>query len=97
MDIKFLDTAAIIGCYLAIIAHYVWTFKTVSRMREMLYSHENNKSIHGDKENFVRKDVNDATIKRIDDNLGRIDSRMEKVEGKLDKGFADVMSLIRGK
>ncbi len=90
-----IDTVAIIGCYLAIIAHYVWTFKTISGVREMLYSHGNDKSIHGDKDNFVRKDVNDANIKRIDGNIADLKKSLESLDSKLDKGFADVMSSIR--
>ena len=86
--IKHIDAALIVGCYIAIIALYVWVFKTIQELRDMFHRHENKSEKHTPSTDLVFKDVCELQVKRFEE---KIDSMKEH----LHTGFNEVKELIK--
>lgn len=98
------DTALIVGCYIAIITLYVWTFKTVSGVVNMQHKHETEANKHVKSEDLVYRDVCNLQTKhfqaQIDDvkvDMNEIKIRLKEVKTGMAQGFSEVKDLLRSK
>ena len=95
--IEHIDTAMIIGCYIAVGGHIVWSFKSIMSMRDMLFMHENKSEIHPHTKDIMFKDVCDERMARIDDKIITIQSDISDIKVSLNKGFDKLTKLIESK
>ena len=91
------DTALIVGCYLAIIGVYVWTFKTVQGIRDMQFKHESKKDIHSHRDEFMRADVCMERTARMDDKINSIQDSVAEIKDGMHQGFTEIKELLKDK
>ncbi len=101
MTAQHVDTAMIVGCYLAIIGLYIYTFKATQQVRDMVFKHRAEKDIHVNSKDVVYKDVCDERMGRIDDKIETIQSDITEIKTDiteintgLNKGFGDIKTLL---
>ena len=86
--IPYIQVVMIIGCYLAIIALYVWVFKTTQELRDMFHKHNNESEKHTLSTDLVFKDVCELQVKRFEE-------KIDSVKASLHTGFDEVKALIK--
>ena len=91
----YIGVASIAGCYLAIIAMYVWVFKTVSEIRKEMNSHMNCADQHASAKDLVFSRECQQTVKRIE---ALIDSNKEQtasIKEYMSEEFKEIKQMIR--
>jgi hypothetical protein len=86
--VEFIGLAAIAGCYLAIIAKYVWVFKQIQDVKKEMIEHTQKPDIHVSSERFVLEKVCDQKVLRIE---GKVDNLKEIVTTE----FQDIKEIIK--
>ena len=61
-----IGVTAVAGCYLAIIAMYVWVFRTISEIRKEMYQHMNMADQHVPSKDLVFRGECNQVVKRIE-------------------------------
>jgi len=97
VESKHIDTVMIIGCYMAIIAHMVWTFKSLQTLRDKLFKHETENEIHTPSSNFICRDVCEERVKHFAEKIDDVKSDLVEVKASVDKGFDSLRTLIESK
>ena len=92
-----IDTALLVGCYIAIIALYVWVFRTIEEMKEMLYRHQADACKHVESKDLVYRDVCAVQVKRFEENLEVVKDDVREVKDQIKIGFDEVKVLIKEK
>jgi len=96
---QYVDTAAIIGCYLAIIGMYVYVFKSKQEILEMVHKHETEVDKHVKSEELVHKAVCDLQVKTFENTMNQLQSDIKNVKSELktdiNNGFREVKDLIK--
>jgi hypothetical protein len=69
---NYIGFAAIAGCYLAIIALYVWVFRQVQEMRNDMHKHVQNFDSHTSSDKLMFKDVCDEKVLRIESKVDNL-------------------------
>lgn len=87
--------AAIAGCYLAIIALYVWVFKVINEVKDQMNHHHQDGAIHADSGNFQRRDVCQQTVLRIEQSMRTLGGEMKEVKSQMSEGFKNVVDLLK--
>ena len=96
--------AAIAGCYIAIIALYVWVFKQIEGAKNMIHDHRNDADKHVDAKNLVRSEVCALQVKMFEDKIAQVQEDVTEVKNEvtavkdaIHNGFSEVKSLIASK
>lgn len=89
------DTALIVGCYIAVIYLYVWVFKNMEAMREMLHSHTNQTGQHVEGKDLVYRDVCAIQVKRFEEKLADVKSDLIDLKSSINSGFDDVKDALK--
>ena len=97
MPTQHVDTAMIIGCYLAIIGLYIYTFKTTQQVRDMVFKHQAEKNVHVNSEDIVYKDVCDERLARIDERFENIQGDVSEIKTSIHNGFTEVKEMLKEK
>ena len=95
--IQHVDTALLIGCYMAIISHMIWSFKAMQRLRDMLFMHESHSEVHVKSNDLVFRDVCDQKVKNFAESIAEVKQDVKEVKQSIDKGFNDLRGLIQDK
>lgn len=97
-----IDTAMIIGCYLAIIGLYVYVFKSNKEIMLMLHRHENESNKHVKSEDLVYKDVCELQVKRFEERINEVKedvsvvkSDIKDVKSDIKAGFNEMKQLLK--
>lgn len=91
----YIGIAAIAGCYLAIIAMYVWVFKSISEIRKEMYQHMNMADQHASVKDLVHRGECQQTVRRIE---CLVDMNKELIAGMkqyMADEFKEVKDMIR--
>lgn len=91
-----IDTVMLVGCYIAILSHAVWTFKSIQGTRDMFFKHEAKGSIHQDSKELMFKDVCDERTKRMEQSIANVQSEVVEVKEGMQQGFSEIKELIKG-
>lgn len=99
---KYVDTALIAGCYIAIIGLYVWVFKTFSELKESMHEHEMQDDRHVKVDDLVRRgdcdgrfQVIQTEIAGVKTDLSRQDKKIDKMTDQIDDGFSRVVEALK--
>jgi len=102
--IQHVDTALLIGCYMAIISHMIWSFKAMQKLRDMLFMHESQAEVHVKSNDLVFRDVCDEKVKNFSDaikdvkqDVKDVKQDVKEVKRSIDQGFNDMRGLIQDK
>ena len=90
------DTALIVGCYICLISMYVWVFKQVEEVKEMVHAHNESK-LHVSSDDLVFRDVCQIQVKRFEERITEVKEDVSKVQTGMDKGFEDIKNLLKDK
>ena len=90
-----INVVMLIGCYIAILSHAVWTFKSIQETRSMVFRHENKAGIHTDSKDLMFRDVCDERIRRMNDKIEGVRTDVKDIKEGMEKGFDKLEQLIK--
>jgi len=93
--IQHVDTAMIIGCYLAIIGLYVYVFKCNKEVMLMLHRHENESDKHVTSDDLVYKDVCQLQVKRFEERIQEVKNDVQEVKTDIRTGFSEIKQILK--
>jgi len=82
------DAALIIGCYIAIVSHVIWTFRSLREIEAEMNKHHQDAGKHVDGKELVHRDVCSIQVKRFEEKL-------EDVKQSVNSGFSDLKEMIK--
>ena len=94
---QYMDTALLVGCYIAIISHILWSIKTIEAVKQMIHQHENRSGQHVDEKDLVRSEVCALQVKRFEEKIAEVKQDVTDVKQQIETGFNEVKQLIRSK
>ena len=83
-----IDMALIAGCYIAIIYLYVWVFRALEGIKDMVNKHYQDAGKHVDSKDLVYRDVCSVQVKRFEEKL-------EDVKLSVNAGFSELKEMIK--
>ena len=83
-----IDMALITGCYIAIIYLYVWVFRALEGIKDMVNKHQQDAGKHVDSKDLVYRDVCSIQVKRFEEKL-------EDVKLSVNVGFSELKAMIK--
>ena len=84
----YIGSGLIIGCYLAIITHLIWTFRSLREIEAKMNEHHQDAGKHVDSKDLVYRDVCSIQVKRFEEKL-------EAVKESVNAGFKDLKDTIK--
>lgn len=89
------DTYLIIGCYLAILSHVIWTFRSLREMEGEMNKHHQDAGKHVDSKDLVYRDVCSIQVKRFEEKLEDVKSDIGEVKTSITNGFGELKTMIK--
>jgi len=83
-----IDMVLIVGCYIAIISHVIWTFRALREMEGGMNKHHQDAGKHVDGKDLVYRDVCSVQVKRFEEKL-------EDVKQSVNVGFSELKEMIK--
>ena len=83
-----IDMVLIVGCYIAIISHVIWTFRALREMEGDMNKHHQDAGKHVDSKDLVYRDVCSIQVKRFEEKL-------EDVKQSVNVGFSELKEMIK--
>lgn len=90
----YIGMAAIIGCYVAIIALYVWVFKTIEGLKDKMNDHHQNAKMHQSSDDLVFKEVCEQKVARFMDTVKGVKEDIGEMKKDMKSGFENIVRLI---
>ena len=90
-----IDTYLIVGCYLAIITHLIWTYRTLREIESEMNKHHQDAGKHIDGKELVFRDVCVLQVKRFEEKLADVKNDIGEVKQSINEGFKDVKDMIK--
>jgi len=94
-NVQHIDTAMIIGCYLAIIGLYIWVFKKLQEITNMQHRHETEANKHVKSEDLVFRDVCQVQVKRFEERISEVKVELGEVKSDIRTGFHEIKELLK--
>ena len=93
--IQHVDAALIVGCYVSIIALYVWVFKAIQEIKDMVNKHANSSEKHTSSHDLVFRDVCAVQVKRFEERIDEVKVDVCDLKSQINTGFHEVKALIK--
>lgn len=90
-----LDAGLIIGCYIAIITHVIWTFRSLREIEAEMNKHHQDAGKHVDGKELVFRDVCTLQVKRFEEKLEDVKNDVGEVKQSVNDGFKDLKTMIK--
>ena len=94
---EYVSIAAIAGCYMAIIALYVWVFKSIQEVKDKMGEHTQQGDIHVSCKELIFRDICDERVKRIEASVAALKENQEQLKELMQGGFEDVKNSIKNR
>ena len=90
-----IDTYLIVGCYLAIITHMIWTLRSLREIEAEMNRHHQDAGKHVDGKELVFRDVCTLQVKRFEEKLEDVKNDVCEVKISVNEGFKDIKDMIK--
>ena len=90
-----IDTVLIVGCYIAIVSHVIWTYRTLRELERDMNVHHQDAAKHIDGKELVFRDVCSLQVKRFEEKLADVKSDIGDVKQSINVGFGDLKAMIK--
>ena len=90
-----MDTVLIIGCYIAIVSHVIWTFRALRELEKDMNIHHQDAGKHIDGKELVFRDVCTLQVRRFEEKLADVKNDIGEVKQSVNAGFSDLKTMIK--